>query len=114
MVNQVEQHHTSLLHARTGAALAFDIYGESREAAQAIEAHTTGLPVMSDLAKILFLSDKLEPTRDYPSVERLRRLAFEDLNKAMLAAYDDAIIGLLKKGCVINPSVLEARNGMMM
>lgn len=72
-----------LLHAKTGAALAKDLFGVSDAVAEAIRWHTTGKPDMSLLEKIIYLADYIEPTRDFPGVDRLRELAFEDLNKAM-------------------------------
>ena len=53
-----------------------DIYG-------AIRWHTTGKPDMTLLEKIIYLADFVEPTRDFPGVEELRELCFEDIDAAM-------------------------------
>ena len=72
-----------LLHAITGAALAKDLFGTSEEITNAIRWHTTGKPDMTLLEKIIYMADYIEPTRDFPGVEKLRELACEDLDKAL-------------------------------
>ena len=73
-----------LLHAKTGAALARDLFGVSDAVFSAIRWHTTGKPDMNLLEKIIYLADYIEPTRDFPGVEKLREFAYEDLDRAML------------------------------
>ena len=38
---------------------------------------------MTLLEKIIYLADFVEPTRDFPGVEELRELCFEDIDAAM-------------------------------
>ncbi len=83
MLDNAELAAPALLHARTGAALAKDIFGVSDEISEAIRWHTTGKPDMTVLEKIIYLADYTEPTRDFEGVQELRELSFEDLNKAM-------------------------------
>ena len=73
-----------LLHAKTGAAAAKDLFGVPDPVYQAIRWHTTGKPDMTLLEKIIYIADYMEPTRDFPGVEKLRELAYEDLDSAML------------------------------
>ena len=73
-----------LLHAKTGAAMARERFGVSDEVYEAIRWHTTGKPDMNLLEKILYLADYIEPTRDFPGVDDIRRLAYEDLDGAVL------------------------------
>ena len=73
-----------LLHAKTGAALARDLFGVSDAVFSAIRWHTTGKPDMNLLEKIIYLADYIEPGRDFPGVKKLRELAHEDLDRAML------------------------------
>ena len=72
-----------LLHAKTGAALARDLFGVSDTVYEAIRWHTTGKKDMSLFEKILYLADYIEPTRDFEGIEELRELAFTDLDAAM-------------------------------
>ena len=83
MNDTLEKRSSKLLHAKTGAALARAEFGVGREVYNAIRWHTTGKANMSVLEKILYMADYMEPSRDFPGVEELRRLAYEDLDKAM-------------------------------
>ena len=83
MLDIAEVENPALLHARTGAALARDLFGVSDAIYSAIRWHTTGKPDMTVLEKIVYLADYTEPTRDFDGVEKLRELCFEDLDRAM-------------------------------
>ena len=73
-----------LLHAKTGAAVAKELFGVRDPVYEAIRWHTTGKADMTLLEKIIYLADYIEPTRDFPGVDALRELAYEDLDRAML------------------------------
>ena len=81
--DNAEEHNFKLLHAKTGAAVARAQFGVSDEVYNAIRWHTTGKPDMTLLEKIIYMADYIEPNRDFPGVEKLRELAYEDLDKAM-------------------------------
>ena len=83
ILDNAERDNPKLLHARTGAALARELFGISDDIYEAIRWHTTGKPDMTLLEKIIYLADYIEPTRDFPGVEELRRLAYRDINAAM-------------------------------
>jgi len=79
-----EKSNFKLLHAKTGAAFARDKFGISDEVYSAIRWHTTGRENMTLLEKIIYIADYIEPTRDFEGVDELRRLAYEDINAAVL------------------------------
>lgn len=81
--DNAEERNFKLLHAKTGAAVARALFGISDEVYNAIRWHTTGKPDMTLLEKIIYMADYIEPNRDFPGVEELRKLAYEDLDKAM-------------------------------
>ncbi len=54
--------------------------------AEAIRWHCTGKPDMTLLEKIIWLADYIEPTRDFPGVDKVRKLAYEDIDTALAAA----------------------------
>ena len=58
-----------LLHSKTGAAIARDVFGVDEEIYLAINWHTTGRAGMSLLEKIIYMADYIEPTRDFEGVE---------------------------------------------
>ena len=97
-----------LLHARTGAVLAKALFGVSDTVEDAIRWHTTGKSGMSKLAKVLYLADYIEATRDFPGVEELRKLAFLDLDKAMLMGLEMTASDLRTRGIVPEKTTLEA------
>lgn len=87
-----------LLHAKTGAALARDLFGVSDTVYAAIRWHTTGKPDMSLFEKILYLADYIEPTRDFEGIDELRELAFTDLDGAMVLGLGMTIDEIRRSG----------------
>lgn len=84
MADDYERTSEKLLHAKTGAAFAQDLFGIPERIAQAVRWHTTGKPGMTDLEKIIYLADYIEPGRSgFSGLEELRRAAYEDLDAAM-------------------------------
>lgn len=81
--NIAETENVKLLHAKTGAALARDMFGISDRVYDAIRWHTTGKPDMNLLEKIVYMADYIEPNRDFEGVEKLRELAYENLDEAL-------------------------------
>ena len=79
----LERENIKLTHAITGAALSRELFGVTDRVYDAIRWHTTGRPDMTKLEKIIYLADYVEPTRDFPGVEPLRELCYEDLDAAM-------------------------------
>ena len=65
---------------------------------------------MTTLAKVVFLADMIEPGRDFPGVEELRRLAAKDLDAAMLTAYSNTIKYLLDGNLLIHPRCIAGYN----
>ena len=110
LLEKAEKENPSLLHARTGAALARDRFGVSDEIVEAIRWHTTGKPDMNTLEKILYLADYTEPNRDFPGVEELRALCFEDLDKAMALGLQMSIDDLNERGKPIFHDTMDAYN----
>ncbi len=96
-LDALERVSVKFLHAKTGAALAKYVFGEPQEVYDAIFCHTTGKPGMTTFEKILYLADYMEPTRDFDGVEELRRLVWEDLDKAMVLGLSMTIEELLER-----------------
>lgn len=99
-VSQIEiEKASALLHSKTGAFMAKDKYGEEdEEILDAIRFHTTGRPAMTDLEKIVFIADYIEPNRKHlPVMDTVRELAYKDINKCLVVMYE-SIIGYITKG----------------
>ncbi len=69
-LDDLEQHALKLLHAKTGAAIARDVFGVDDAVYRAIYWHTTGHANMTKLEKIIYLADYIEPSRDFPGWSR--------------------------------------------
>ncbi len=103
----------ALLHGPAGAVYAAEHYGiHDADILSAVVHHTMGKENMSKLEKIIFLADYIEPTRDFPGVEELRRMAVEDLDRAVLAAMDSTIAHLREENKKVHPQTLRARQSL--
>lgn len=93
VMNEAEQKNPFLLHAKVGSFLAMEKYGVTdTDVINAILNHTTGRPGMSDLEKIIWLADYIEPGRKQaPHLAEIRKVAFEDLDRALLMALEDTL-----------------------
>lgn len=107
-LSELERQNPKLLHARTGAAVAEQIFGEPPEVVSAIRWHTTGRADMTTLEKIIYLADYMEPNRSFDGVQTLRRLVREDLNAAMVEGLAMSIELLRRRRSVIDQSTLDA------
>lgn len=109
--NDLARKSKAILHGPAGSILIEEEYNIFDEEIQnAIFYHTTGKPDMSVLEKIIFLADYIEPSRDFPGVDELRKTADQDLNKAVIAAYNSTIKFLLDKNEYIYELTFFGRN----
>ena len=73
-----------LLHSPAGAVMAAEEFGVTDpEILDAITYHTTGRGNMTLLDKIVYLADKLEPSRTYADLTEERKLAVTDIDAAL-------------------------------
>ncbi len=105
-----EKEEEKLLHAKTGAAVAREVFGVSEEVYQAILWHTTGKADMTPLEKVVYLADYMEPSRSFCDLSELRQLAGEDLDRALLLAFTMAVEDLRQRGTMIHPNSVCARD----
>lgn len=114
VVDDVEHFQPVLLHAPLGACLAKSEYQiNDLEMLEAITLHTTGAANMTRLAKIIYLADCIEPSRNFQGVDKLRALAFADLDAAMLEAFDQSLHYVIERGLLIHPATIEGRNYLL-
>ena len=103
-----------ILHGVLGACEAqskFGIYDP--EILDAVKYHTTGKGNMSMLAKIIYIADYIEPNRDFDGVRELRSLAYRDIDEAIIKGIDDTIKDLIKRGLLLHPDTIHARNDLI-
>ncbi len=109
-LDELEQRALKLLHARTGAEIARDVFGVDEEIYSAIRWHTTGHANMTLLEKIIYLADYIEPSRDFPGVDRLRKVCYEDLDRGLLTGLEMTIEEMQGMGNPVHHATLEARD----
>lgn len=103
-----EKENPKLLHAITGAAKARELFGVPDAVYEAIRWHTTGKPDMTTLEKIIYLADYIEPTRDFEGLEKLRSLAYEDLDRAMALGLEMSLEEIRRQNVEPHRASLEA------
>ena len=99
-----ESRPTSVWHGICASILARTQWGVEDEAIlSAIACHTAGKPGMSKLDKIVYLADMTSAERDWPGVNKLRKLELKDLDAAMLAALKQTNDFVLSQGKPLDP-----------
>ena len=96
------------LHALTGSLVAERIFGENSAVVAAIRSHTTGKADMNTLEKIIYVADYMEPNRNFDGVERLRNLAYTDLDGALRLGLEMTLSLLVEQGREISPESRQA------
>jgi len=107
-VSLLGSNEEKLLHSITGALMATSEFGVSKTVAEAIKWHTTGKSGMSMLDKIIYIADYIESTRDFPGVGDLRRLAYDNIDEAMITGLEMTVSDLNARGITPNKSTLDA------
>lgn len=92
-LSEAELANPLLLHSKIGAYLAMHKYKiTDKEIIRAILYHTTGRPNMTLLEKIIYIADYIEPKRHKAqNLTEIRRLAFIDIDKALLKILSDTL-----------------------
>ncbi len=105
------QREYKLIHAPLGAYYAKNVFGiDDEEIFSAIYYHTTGKADMTLFEKIIFIADVIEPNRKYDIVDEIRRLAYEDIDLAMLLVLNYNINKQLSAGKMLHSETINARN----
>ena len=108
MLDDFSIRYPKTLHALTGSLVADRIFGESEAVVSAIRHHTTGKADMNLLEKIIYVADYMEPCRDFPGVEKLRELAFSDIDAALKLGLEMTLVHLANQGNEVSPESREA------
>ncbi|NMM64553.1 HD domain-containing protein [Clostridium sp. P21] len=110
-INEVCKESPQLLHGAVGAVIAREKMGiEDKDILNAVAYHTTGRKNMTKLEKIIYIADYVEPLRDFPGVDLLRKAAYKDLDNALLMSFNNTIKFILERGQLIHLDTIEGRN----
>jgi len=104
-----------LLHARIAAVeLSREFPGIGEDVLGAVERHTIGAPLMTDLDKCVYVADMIEPARGFEGVESLRIASeTEDLQELYARAYALSLIHLVTTRKFIHPQSVETWNAIV-
>ena len=108
-LDELERTAPKLLHSKSGACMARYVFGEPDEVYEAIFWHTTAKADMTTLEKILYVADYMEPNRSFDGVERLRELAYSDLDKALLLGVETTVQEMKERDLPVHKNTLQAQ-----
>lgn len=110
-VCEAELKTPALYHAIAGAYYAETVFGFTDEDfLNAIRYHTTGRADMSGIEKVVYMADLVSAERDFKGVERLRKLAFSDLDRSVLESVVHSVNEVMGKHSLIPVQTVEAYN----
>lgn len=109
-LDPVMKESKALMHAVAGMCIAQTVYGVTDpEVLGAIRWHTTGRPGMTQLEKIIYLADVIEPNRKpYPGLEELREACLTDLDEALLMALRMSLEHVRQQGKTLHSDTMAA------
>jgi len=94
-----EKSYPLLLHGKAGAVLVAELFSVNDvDILEAIAWHTTGKPGMSDVAKIVFIADYIEPGRDHLDGDLTERLLNRSLDEKLLIVVKERMDYNRKRG----------------
>lgn len=111
-IDSTEMEIVEVLHAPVGAFLVKEKYDIiNKKILEAIRYHTIGSPGLGKLALIIFAADFIEPNRNFPGVEKLRKISNNySLSKLIVAVCDQNIKYNIEQQKIIHPNTLLLRN----
>lgn len=109
--SDVEAKVPPLYHSAAGAWYCENIlHIADEEILNAVRYHTAGRADMSLTEKIIYLADLISEDRSYKDVNKMRKLAFDSIDNAMLEALKFSVFDVISKGSFIPQSTCEAYN----
>lgn len=109
------KNNTHLIHSYLGAEIAKEKYNIiDEDILNAIKYHTTGRENMSIIEKIIFIADYIEPGRNFNGMENIIKLAFKDIDQAIIISMENTIKYVIDKGWLIHPNTITTRNNLIL
>ena len=111
LFHDIKREKGNLEHGAYGAAcMEEDYHIRDVDMLNAVRYHTTGRENMSLLEKIIYQADAIDPSRNYPGIEKLRKKAYEDLDEACLLAMERSIEYVRMQGLTLDENTIKAQN----
>ena len=106
--------NANLAHGPIAAVIMNRDYGiDDHDVLNAVKYHTTGRAGMSTLEKVIYLADAIEPGRNYPDVDKVRKLAEISLEKACLFSMEHSINYIRERGLFLHEDTIKARDYLL-
>jgi len=104
-----------ILHAHTAAIAVHETFPElPAEVINAIAHHTVGVPDMTDLDKVMYIADMIEPLRTHPIIPTLREMVGTvGLDALFIQAYQKSMLYLINNLRVLHPDTCRVWNALM-
>lgn len=109
-LDEVELKNAKLLHAKIGAKICEKEFGFSKDMVEAVKNHTTGMPGMDLLSKVLFIGDATGIDRTYDEAKYLYEIATEDIDKAIFECINNTIREVIDRGAPLHIDTIRTRN----
>jgi nicotinate-nucleotide adenylyltransferase len=107
-LDENEKKKPGLLHGRAAAVKIKEDFGVTNsEVLQAVREHTVGRIGMCNLAKILYVADKIEPKRPQVTDEYLKKLDELDLDTLFMVVLKENIAYIEQKGKSVAPAARD-------
>lgn len=108
-ISEIEKRNPYLLHGKIGCFIAANKFKiDNEDVLKAISNHTTGRPEMTSLEKIIFVADYIEPSREtLTNLPEIRKIAFKDLNGALIRILKDTLEYLSNRGGEMDPMTIK-------
>lgn len=101
------EEYKNVIHSFIGALVIKEWYEMEEEICNAVRNHTIGNISMTELDKIIFVADKIARRVSNPIIEEERKLAYQDINKALELCLKVQEQKLQEKGKKMHPISLE-------
>jgi len=113
-ITEIQSYPRAVLHGPLAALIVEKELGiDDADILQAIRAHSTGCAGMCDVAKIIFVADYIELTRNFPGASELRSHGSMTLNELSAAILKRKLEYLLEERKDIDPRAIEFWNDLM-
>ncbi len=109
-----ERYPYSLIHGPVSALiLKNDFLVDDEEILDAVWYHTTGKENMSLLTKIIYIADFIEPNRMFEGVDDVRKLAYCNIDKAIVEGAGIVICNTVSRDLPLDVDTVLARNYLL-
>ena len=114
-IHEVILNNPNLAHGFIGSEIIKEKFKIlDKDIINAIANHTFGRKNMSFLEKIIYVSDSIEPGRNFDGVEELRKLSFKNLDKTILRVCESTLCYEIRRNHLIHPYSIEMRNELIL